>query len=437
MNVGELPMGKRALLATLLCGLLGCVSANAQIQTITNQCPYSHHLNDLACLIPDLTHTGNSSNLSSFNTTLAQVIGQLPLAVPVSGFALSFDRSLGIYVVSSAENLGSVLTERGDTIGRHKLFLGFTYQRFVFQSIDGTDLHRLPAVFEQGTGLFGSTNTSVGVNINQYTAVAAFGLTSRIDISMTLPFERLGLSAAHDLILEATSGGALPTPRNAQIVAGSASGIGDLLLNAKGTVWKGEKFRLALGTEFRIPTGDEYNLLGSGAYGLKPYIVFSRRGRITPHVNVGYQWNNFSSLYVNPCFTKPLGSPLSCQSKNSSNPNYSLPTLRLPSDLDYSGGVDIGIVKRLTFVADLVGQHYFNAPRVTPAKPAPSSVPTALIGKPTVGIANGDYDSDSLGLGFKVNPVGHLLISANVLIRLNTGGLRADYVPLVGVSYKF
>jgi hypothetical protein len=435
-------MAKRALLMTVFLVFVFFPDANGQTQvpTIANFCPYKNHSKSLACLIPDLTRTAGT-NLGTFNTTLAQVLGQLPIAVPVSGLALSFDRTLHIYVVSSAENLGSVLTERGDTIGRHKLFVGFSYQRFVFQSIDGTNLKNLPTVFTvEGNGgtTYGSAENSVSANINQYTAIAAFGLTDRIDLSLTLPFERVSVSAAERNYLQySSSGNPLGKPAQAVSVPGTASGAGDLLLNVKGTVWKGEKVSLASGLEVRFPTGDEFNLLGSGAYGLNPYLVLSRRGRLTPHANVGYQWNGFSNLYVNPCFTKPLGSPSSCQSKYSS----SIPTLRLPSDLNYSAGVDIGIVKRLTFVADLLGQHYFNALRVTPAIPAShviANLPSAVLrAQPTVGVRNGEYDNDNLGLGFKVNPVGHLVVYANVLIRLNQGGLRSDFVPLVGVSYKF
>jgi hypothetical protein len=148
-------------------------------------------------------------------------------------------------------------------------------------------------------------------------------------------------------------------------------------------------------------------------------------------VNVGYQWNGFSNLYPNP-----KAPPLA---------NGAIPTLKLPSDFDYSAGADIGIVKRFTVVADLLGQHFFNAPRVTPAVAAsalPASqaiagLPAALANTPTVGILNGAFDVDNLGLGIKLNPIGKLLVSANVLIKLNNGGLRSNYVPLAGVSYKF
>ena len=68
------------------------------------------------------------------------------------------------------------------------------------------------------------------------------------------------------------------------------------MLSAKGTLIKGEKLGMAIGAELRFPSGDERNFLGSGALGVKPYLVLSRRGRVAPHLNVGYQWNADSVL---------------------------------------------------------------------------------------------------------------------------------------------
>ena len=421
-------MVKRAIMIAVLCAFAG-VAANAQI---VDNCPYSpQHKNSLACLIPDLTKTGTSTNLSGFNTTIAQVLGQLPLAVPVSGFVLGFDRKLGI-PVDLNENLGSVLTERGYTVGRNKLFAGFTYQRFVFDTIDNTKLSNLPVVFSNGT-IFGSSQNRLSANINQYTAIAAFGLTSRMDISVTVPFERVSLSAGNDF-RETVAGGTSFSNPISQSVAGSASGFGDLLMNLKATLIKGERIAFAGGVEARFPTGDEYNLLGSGAYGVKPYIVLSRRGRITPHVNLGYQWNDFSNLYLNPC--KFNGTCVT------TSQNAGLPTLRLPDSIDYSVGGDVGIVKRLTLVADLVGQRFFDSPRITAAGPSTlQNLPPAFANFPqfnnSVGVTNGNYNVDNLGVGLKWNPTGHLIVSVNSLIKLDNGGLRSKYVPLVGISYRF
>lgn len=430
-------MAKHRFAVTLWLVLLSCLGASAQV--VIDVCPYSpRHKTGLACLIPDVTATGTSQNLANFNTTIAQVIGQLPLAVPVSGFVLGFDKKLGIPVEES-RNLGSVLTERGDTIGKYKLFVGFTYQHFTFSTIDGTKLNNLPVVFQVAgtTPKIGYALNSLSVNVNQYTGFAAFGLSDRIDVSVTLPFNRVSMSAAsNNGLINVTNPTGCPAacnPAPGQLppvnAPGSATGIGDLLVGIKATVIKAEKSRLALGLEGRFPTGDPYNLLGSGAYGVKPFVVFSRHaGSVTPHVNVGYQWNGFSVLRINPCFFA-ASSPCSG--------GTGLPTLRLPDSVEYSAGADVGIVRKLSFVADFVGQRFFNAPRVTSA----TAVPTPQLGTATsnsVGLTNGSYNVDNLGLGLKINPLGRLIISANALIRLDSGGLRpARFVPLVGISYRF
>jgi len=430
-------MAKHGLVVTLWLGWLSCLGANAQ--TVIDNCPYSpQHKTGLACLIPDVTATGTSQTLADFNTTVAQVIGQLPLAVPVSGFVLGFDKKLGIPVEEN-RNLGSVLTERGDTIGKYKLFVGFTYQRFTFSTVDGTKLSDLPVVFQVAgtTPKIGYALNSLSVNVNQYTGFAAVGLTDRIDVSATLPFNRVSMSAAsHNGLINVTNPTGCPASCNpapallpAVAAPGSASGVGDLLLSIKGTVIKAEKSRLAVGLEARFPTGDPYNLLGSGAYGVKPFIVFSRHaGSFTPHVNLGYQWNGFSVLRINPCFFA---------ASNSCSGGTGLPTLRLPDIIEYSAGADIGVVRKLSFVADLVGQRFFNAPRVTAAAQVPTPQLATATGN-SVGLTNGSYNMDNLGIGLKFNPVGHLILSANALIRLDSGGLRPDrFVPLVGVSYRF
>jgi hypothetical protein len=323
------------------------------------------------------------------------------------------------------ETFGTILPCRRNTIGTHNFLLGFVFQLFVFQSVDGRSLGDLPVVYQISRNqlTYGAATASLGANINQFTAVAAFGLTDRIDVSLTLPFERVSLSSRLSQGVQAHDGcntQACASVVAAQSAGGSASGPGDLVVNAKATVVKGERLRLAAGTEFRFATGDEFNLLGSGAWGIKPYVVLSRRGRFQPHANIGYQWNSFSALYL----------------KDGANQ-------RLPDSLDYSGGADIGVNKRLTIVADLMGQHFFNAPRVTAPELGSQffsndpNFPGALSGYSTVTVKNSSFDVDNFGVGFKVNPFGRLLVSANVLIKLNDAGLRANYVPLVGVSYRF
>jgi hypothetical protein len=55
----------------------------------------------------------------------------------------------------------------------------------------------------------------------------------------------------------------------------------------------------------------------------------------------------------------------------------------------------------------------------------------------SVARVKGSYDVNNLSVGLKANPVGHLLVSLNALIKVNDGGVRARVVPLIGLSYSF
>ena len=402
-------MLKRVLLFSMLCG----VWPTAGAQVIINNCPYTQHQNGLACLIPDISKTGDNSNLRNFNTTLAEVLGQLPLAVPFTGGELVLGGS-GVHEIAYA-NLGSVLSERADTLGKNHLFVGFTFQRFTFQSVDGTSLKALPTEGETVTKNLAYTTNSLAANVNQFMGVAAFGLTNWLDVAVTLPFQRVSLSGSYSSFYQASCGSCpfnKASPFSA-FAAGSASGIGDVTVEGKANIVHGDHLRIAAGAEARFPTGNEYNLLGSGAYGFKPFLTISRHGRFTPHANLGYQWNGRSALY---------------QSGGVNN--------NLPAWLEYSAGTDIGIVKRLTFVADLLGQHFFNAPRVTPPADTGFVLPGGAPIK-SVGIQKGDYEEDNLAIGLKANLWKGLLFTENLVFKLNDAGLRSKITPLIGLSYRF
>ncbi len=85
---------------------------------------------------------------------------------------------------------------------------------------------------------------------------------------------------------------------------------------------------------------------GRVRWGLKPFIAISgRTKRVTPHVNVGYQWNDSSPL-AGDIFTGTSG--------------------HLPNQFEYAVGFDAGVNKRFSFAADVLGQEIFHAQGVTP-----------------------------------------------------------------------
>jgi hypothetical protein len=145
-------------------------------------------------------------------------------------------------------------------------------------------------------------------------------------------------------------------------------------------------------------------------------VVLARSGKIAPHLNLIYQWNSSSSL------TK--------DANGAQRP--------LPGFFGYTVGVDTGLLKRVTFAVDLVGQHFFNAPRITKATTFTRNVDNT---KPqtfsSVVPFDGDYDVDNLAVGLKANPWKQFLIIGNATIKLNNGGMRSTVIPMVGISYSF
>jgi hypothetical protein len=409
MQAEEGRMFRRTFYLWLFCLSAGVISAGAQTPCTSTK---------LACLLPFALHT-NQGTFNFFNETFATQIGQLPLATPASGFIFTFDKKTGVYH-SSQDSFGPMVAERSETIGRHKLYVAFTYQRFGFDELDGNSLGSLPLLFTftsaQMPTVYTETANRIDSKVNQYVVFGTYGITSRVDGSVAIPINRvsLGVSTVGDEYSATTPA----TVHFTQTLAGEASGFGDVVLAGKGTLYKSEKYGVAVGMELRLPTGDAQNFLGSGATGIKPYLAVERRGKIAPHLNLLYQWNSSSALNTN--------------STGAQQP--------LPGFFGYTLGADMGLLKSLTVDVDLVGQHFFNSPRITqPVEVTPPNFtnPNAKLPFSTVQAFSGDYEVDNLAVGIKFNPWRQLLLMGNATVKLNDGGLRSTVVPLVGASYSF
>ena len=283
-------MLKPVILAAFLVGSLVTGRSEAQLCSTT-------HTTDLYCLLPTTFHTA-AAPFNALITPFGTELSELPTAKP-AGLILRFE---GGVIQPTSESLGEVFSERAETIGKHRAFLGFTYQRFNFSTIDGNDLKNLPIIltaFATVNGMpltvFTVTTNRIDVKSNQYTILGTLGLIDRVDLSVSVPVQRISMSAK-------TTGTEYAGTASAafdEYVPGSSSGIGDVIVGAKALAWNGEKIRFAVGTDVRIPSGDELNFLGSGTIGIKPYVAVSRRGYFSPHINLGYQWNGDSILNDN------------------------------------------------------------------------------------------------------------------------------------------
>lgn len=416
--------GRILCLVATLCFSLTLASAQTQVAPCPGYTPGRN--GNLACEIATSIQSGGegkTTSLDSFSPTLAASLSQLPTATAVSGSGLTVLSNLGL-TTGSTESLGTILTQRGDTLGRNKWYISLTYQRFDFSSIDGFSLKHIPIVdAELSSGVALQENidrTRIDLRVDQFAAVGSYGLTNHLDLTVVVPFSQVTLKTGTQPSAVAT-GGFDPTLTPVQpgtdltFLGGSASGPGDISAGLKANVLNGEHAKIAVGAEMRFPTGDESNYLGSGAYGLKPYFVFSRTGKVTPNINLAYQWNGNSILATNSA-TGALQN--------------------LPASFLYSGGVDYRVRDwPLTVNAEFLGQAVINGPRLVAIS---TPLPQGLSGSnPSVVTELGTYAMDNLGVGFKYSFYRGWLLSANTMFALDEGGLRSKIVPLVGISYKF
>lgn len=491
-------MLKRALPATLLVAFLVGTVAHAQ-----GLCPADRFSDKLICVLPQVYgpgglqqgigalqgvnwhkggHFENSfiDDLTPLNTAVGTELTLLPLASPASGIVYTFDRSLGV-LTASTEDFGPILSERAQTIGRHKWSLGFSFQRFDFHTLDGADMKSLPAVFTHrddqedvsgrnctinpqsptdSTGLCGfvrdviSTTNRISLRVNQFTSFVTYGLTNRLDLSLALPIVNVRMNVTSDATIVDNSHSGdhqfkkpghpnCPSGQNQALLAECASqsffntrnatGIGDIVLRAKYTVWRGERAGLAFGADLRLPSGDDQNFLGAGTVGFKPFAVFSYRARLSPHVNVAYQVNGDSIL------AGDISQGTSAH---------------LPNQFIYVAGADFVVVnKRLSATFDLIGQRVFDARRVSvtntsflgacgpaglgPSDPLYCTQPAPPAQAPTLTQTRNSFNLKSAAIGLKLRAAGRLLLIGHVLVKLDDGGLRSPIVPLVGLSYTF
>ena len=443
------------------------------------------------------------SSLTPLNAAVGSQLTLLPLGSPGSGLVYVYDPTLKTFTAST-EDLGPILTERANTTGRHKIRLGFIYQRFNFGTLDGSSLHSLPASFlhiddkgsasgtpdstngiqlpagtnctispdptkpgDSNSGLCGfvrdriDTVNDISLRLNQYTVTATFGLTNRIDVSLVIPIINVGMStqSTATIVNNGNDNDHQFNPKNPFVTScvgtpcrqatftnsNSATGVGDIVLRAKGVVWSGERAAVAVAADLRLPTGDEQNFLGSGTIGFTPFVVASYAARVSPHVNVAYEVNGSSVLAGS--IVAPTATTASSLTKG-----------HLPNQFLYAGGADVVILpKRLAGTFDLIGQRVISAQRATvttqsflgacgPAGLAPldqansngyCTSPAANVSQPALSETRSSFNILNASLGAKLRISDKFIVFGNALIKLDNGGLRAKVVPLVGASLSF
>jgi hypothetical protein len=390
------------------------------LATLPGEQPHSAHFN-----------SDFQSNASQFTTALVGQLVSLPLPSPAGGFTYEFDSTLGVFR-RTTQSFGPIVADRAETIGARRVSVGFAYQRFSFDTIEGMDLRNVPAVFTHDNAhLLGgredvvTTVNQIEASVSQSTAFVTLGVTDALDFSLAVPLvsNQLQVISTATVRRLGTTNELTHFYRQANgevgesrvfTAVGNAAGLGDLMARMKGTMYKSDRNAVAIGLDLRLPTGDEMNLLGSGATGIQPFAIWSGTLlNVSPHVNVGYNWNGSSLL---------AGDPAQGESAD------------FPDQVTYAAGADVSVSPRLTVAFELLGRYMIDAERLHQEEFA------ALDGQsvfPSIGFSRTSFNVLNGAIGFKAAIAERLLLDVNLLFTLNEGGLRDKVTPLVGFEYAF
>jgi len=433
-------MGRRAFVFVLALAAAASASAQTTDRKLALLIPTLYGPNGLIvnsqALLPDgSTHSahfnsGFQAEFNQFNIALASQLAAVPLPSPASGYTYEFDSTLGVFK-RSTQSFGPLLSDRAETIGKGKFTFGFTYQGFTFDTIEGLDLDQVPAVFthddfELGGGRSDVVTTvnSIDATVNRFVSFLTYGLSNRIDVALAIPIVAVDMRITSRASVRriGTADPAVHFFRDAQggfgsqrefVASGGASGLGDMILRVKGAAPRSGPTSLAFALDVRFPTGDEEDLLGSGAWGAKPIIIFSwALGKVAPHVNLAYQWNGQSLL----------GGDITARQEGN-----------LPNQFFFALGADVGLTPKVTLAFDLLGQRVVDSPRLQESDFVAANGQTF----PNIHFERSSFNVTNASVGAKVNAGGSLLVDLSVLVRLNGAGLRDTVTPLVGFEYSF
>jgi hypothetical protein len=396
------------------------------------------------------------------NAAIAEQLALFPLPSSSGGFSFSVnDRG---EVLPTSSNFGPLFAERAVTIGRGQLNFGFTFQRTAYDAFEGVDLesgaltilsahnnccpatNNSPLQETDGLPLFERDllrrTLTAEISTNTTAFFANYGVTDRFDLGVAVPIVRVAVDARVDGEILRTPGATdhvfdnnLPTKSVAS--SDSATGLGDILLRTKYSLFRNATTALAVALDLRLPTGDKDNLLGSGATQAQPFFVVSGEyGRISPHANIGYTFSNgdLSDDVADVDDTAVFGAAPAIDT-------HPIADLSVPDRFDYTFGVSVAAHPRLTLGFDVRGRtlrdvRRFALTNVPYANSGPSPGPYISADEFEV-VDRGNLNSVLGVAGGKVNLGGTFLLNLTVIFSMTDEGLKPKPTPVIGFDYVF
>lgn len=446
------------LVAVLLLALTAS-PASAQLNTVLSDL-LSTILNERLQLSPG-EHAGHFEPAAevavetlapALNALIADNIASFPLSATAAG--ITFDFSTG-QPVSIIESQGPIFAETANTLGRGRLNVGLTATRLGLNRLRGLPINELRFTFphedicprgvetcEPGLG-DNATEIDVidvymGLNVDATILAlsATYGLLPNLDVGVAVPFVSVSIEGTALAVVDSRTisrfgqafhffGGTEldPVLTTEEAYEGRVSGIGDVALRAKYHVPMEAAYDLGALLDVRLPTGSREDYLGTGSVSVQLSLLGSATlGEFSPHANVGYTYQESAVEAGAGDFDR--------------------------SSVRFALGFDQQVVGGVTLALDLLGDINLGD---DPLDQLPGSVfildsnenSDGEVGEALREVRLTNVPSESghslldLSVGARFAFSERVQALGNVLVPLNSAGLRSSIVPTVGASLTF
>jgi len=292
---------KKRLGATAL-GALLVAAAPAHAQTVSDVLTFLVTNQSVATGSIDRDREAALATSDTISRALRANLATLPVTASSGAFVYRLNPALGT-VERATQSFGPFFVERALTAGRHQASFGMTYQHLHFTSLDGRTLRDGSLVttanqFTDESAPFDVDTLSLNIDASVATLYGNVGVTDRVEVGFAAPFLALQMD-----------GSRVNTYRGRTFTQATASaratGLADLVVRTKYTLFDENASGLAAAVDVRLPTGREEDLLGSGSAALKFSGIGSiDRGRTSAHANAGV---SVGGLSLDPIITHHFG----------------------------------------------------------------------------------------------------------------------------------
>ncbi len=265
----------------------------------------------------------NGSLISFLTASLGVSVSNIPISATSSGTTFRFEAGVPVPTSTSA---GPIFAERGQTLGRGRVYVNVSVTGFDFSSLRGVDLDAIRFNFTHENVDFPGCDSAFGGDCSQHglpvlendviqmdlalnmqvrsiAFVLTYGLLDWVDVGVAMPIITTsirgnstaqvvpfgGPTAAH-FFAGTTDNPELQAER---FIEGSATGIGDIVTRAKFAISNSPRTKAAILADARFPTGRDEDFLGSGSFSFRGLgILSSQFGDFSPHLNMGYLYQS-------------------------------------------------------------------------------------------------------------------------------------------------